>query len=73
MIQTRDCLGEFGEDDYPHCRVIGNIDWDGFINNFMKKIHIIEINPKGYNGGIFTCLHLYLYKPHESRIFPPQT
>ena len=28
------------------CKVIGNIDWDGFRNNFMKEIHIIEIKPK---------------------------
>ena len=21
LIQTRDCRGEFGEDDSPHCRV----------------------------------------------------
>ena len=28
------------------CKVIGNIDWDGFINDFMKEIHIIEIKPK---------------------------
>ena len=29
------------------CKVIRNIDWDGFINDFMKEIHIIEIKPKG--------------------------
>ena len=22
------------------CKVIRNIDWDGFINDFMKEIHI---------------------------------
>ena len=43
LIQTRDCLGDFGEDDSPtvECKVIGNIDWNGFINDFMKEIHII--------------------------------
>ena len=25
------------------CKVIGNIDWDGFINYFMKEIHIIDL------------------------------
>ena len=25
--------------------VIGHIDWNGFINNFKKEIHIIEIKP----------------------------
>ena len=44
------------------CKVIRNIDWDGFINDFMKEIHIIEIK----------LTYIYLYKPHESRIFPPQ-
>ena len=39
LIQTIDCLGE--------CKVIGNIDWNGFINDFMKEMHIIEIKPKG--------------------------
>ena len=29
------------------CKVIRNIDWDGFINDFMENIHIIEIKPKG--------------------------
>ena len=33
------------------CKVIGNIDWDGFINNFMKEIHIIEIKPKSFIVG----------------------
>ena len=33
------------------CEVIGNIDWNCFIHDFMKEIHIIEIlgrqcNPK---------------------------
>ena len=27
------------------CKVIGNIDWNGFINDFMKEIHIIEVKP----------------------------
>ena len=45
MIQTRDCLGEFGEYDYTtvEYKVIWNIDWNGFKNDFMKEIHIIEI------------------------------
>ena len=25
------------------CKVIGKIDWNGFINDFMKNIDIIEI------------------------------
>ena len=31
------------------CKLIWNIEWDrdGFINDFMKEIHIIEIKPKG--------------------------
>ena len=29
------------------CKVIRNIDWDGFINDFMKEIHIIKIKLKG--------------------------
>ena len=24
------------------CKVIGNIDWNGFIHDFMKEIHIIK-------------------------------
>ena len=28
------------------CKVIGNIDWNGFINNLMENIHIIKIKPK---------------------------
>ena len=24
----------------------GNIDWNGFINDFMENIHIIKIKPK---------------------------
>ena len=53
MIQTRDCPVEFN--------VIGNIDWDGFINYFMKEIHIIEIKPNiKDNGGILTCLHILI-------------
>ena len=28
------------------CEVIRNIDWDGFINDFMENIHIIKIKPK---------------------------
>ena len=28
-------------------KVIGFIDWDGFLNDFMKEIHTIEIKPKG--------------------------
>ena len=27
------------------CKVVGHIYWNGFINNFMKEIHIIEIKP----------------------------
>ena len=27
------------------CKVVGHIYWNGFINNFMKEIHIIEIEP----------------------------
>ena len=29
------------------CKVIRNADWDGLINDFMKEIHIIEIEPIG--------------------------
>ena len=46
LIQTRDCLGEFVEDGYFRCKVIGNIDWNGFINDFMKNTDIINITPK---------------------------
>ena len=29
------------------CEVIGNIDRNCYIHDFMKEIHIIEIKPKG--------------------------
>ena len=28
------------------CKVTRNINWDGFINDFMENIHIIKIKPK---------------------------
>ena len=34
------------------CKVIGNIDWDGFINNFMRFISL-KLNLKD-KGGILT-------------------
>ena len=45
MIQKRDHLFEYGEGDFStiNCKVVGHIDWNGFINNFMKETHIIEI------------------------------
>ena len=39
------------------CKVVGHIYWNGFINNFMKEIHIIEIqlllklNIRAHAGG----------------------
>ena len=41
------------------CKIVGPIYWNGFINNFMKEIHIIEIKP-----------YIFLYKLHLSRIIP---
>ena len=52
------------------CEVIGNIDWNCFIHDFMKEIHIIEIKPK--EREVYYLTYIYLHKPHESRIFPPQ-
>ena len=34
------------------CKVIGHIDWNGFIADFMKAIHIIEIKPEGLGSYI---------------------
>ena len=42
------------------CEVIGNIEWNCFIHDFMKEIHIIEKLNRKDKGGILllTCLHL---------------
>ena len=37
------------------CKVVGHIHWNGFINNFMKEIHIIE-----NKGSILNCLHFLI-------------
>ena len=43
LIQTKDYLGEYGGDDYLSIKykVFEHIDWNGFIEDFMKEIYII--------------------------------
>ena len=51
-MQTRDYIyiGTKTTISTIKCKVVRHIDWDGFINNFMKDIHIIEIKLKKYKG-----------------------
>ena len=44
------------------CNVIGNIDWNGFIHDLMKDIHIIAfaIKPEGYGRYIHLLTFTYV-------------